>query len=586
MKKQLYRVKQLADQKVGRAEKTVLLTDDLQHVEKTVEKMKIACQNTTKKLVPCIQSNGIDVEKRRKKLAQMALAQSMIESANSLGNNSLFGIVLLQCGEIQAGLAAELANYDMEVDENVLSPLSKVLENEIPSIQSARKKLSKAGLDMDSLRTRYLNALKSSHGSRGDMMAAALKADQLKDNLESETASFQTYQDTLATEMLCFVAREHEMSEWIIKFLEAQQRYHYESLRMIQKVLPDLKTQVEQSMLRPVFGCSLEDHLKVNDREISFVIEECVLYLLDQATDVEGLFRIAGSAAKIKKLRAAFDAGIVDLNEFENDVHAVTGVLKQYLRELPDPLLTHELYEDWIKASNITERDARLQALWTICDRLPAANKVNLRYLICFLKKIADNSEVNKMSSSNIAIVIAPNVLWDCSDNSGMNVLHTGNTTTIFDSLIQHCDWFFPEGVNFIRRDTENFGGHVSSDWKTSSNETSPSDEPSMTGNFLSEVSELLDFPTSTTTATTPYNLLDDSEPLKDTSKKSESEQEFTDTRKVIVPPLPIRPPPSLPPRGDREPTSKPYAGHKPSASMPSYPSSPPPPIPSKPKIS
>ena len=40
-------------------------------------------------------------------------------------------------------------------------------------------------------------------------------------------------------------------------------------------------------MFRPVFGCSLEDHLRVNDREIAFVIEECILYLLDCGLDVE-----------------------------------------------------------------------------------------------------------------------------------------------------------------------------------------------------------------------------------------------------------------------------------------------------------
>ena len=44
---------------------------------------------------------------------------------------------------------------------------------------------------------------------------------------------------------------------------------------------------LDESMFRPVFGCSLEDHLRVNDREIPFVIEECVLYLLENALDVE-----------------------------------------------------------------------------------------------------------------------------------------------------------------------------------------------------------------------------------------------------------------------------------------------------------
>lgn len=55
MKKQFYRVKQLADQRVGRAEKTEILTEDLQHVEKTVDKIKHACQTTNKRLAASMQ---------------------------------------------------------------------------------------------------------------------------------------------------------------------------------------------------------------------------------------------------------------------------------------------------------------------------------------------------------------------------------------------------------------------------------------------------------------------------------------------------------------------------------------------------
>jgi len=570
MKKQLYRVKQLADQKVGRAEKTELLSEDLQHVEKTVEKIKLACHSTAKKLIPCVQSSGADIEKRKKKLPQMSLGQSMIESAHALGENSLLGLVLRQCGEAHCCLAGELANCDMDIDENVLAPLTKVLEDDIPSIQTAKKKLSKAGLDMDSLRTRWLNAVKTSQGARGDMVAAAAKADTLKEDLDAESALFHTYQDTLATEMLSFVAKEHALSSWVTKLLEAQERYHYESLKIIQKILPNLQTQVDESMFRPVFGCSLEDHLRVNDREIAFVIEECVLHLLENGLNVEGIFRLAGSAAKIKRLKASFDAGIVDLNEFENDVHAVTGILKQYLRELPQPLLTFELYDDWIKAASITERDVRLQALWTVCDRLPHANKVNLRYLVCFFAKVAENSEINKMSSSNIAIVLAPNLIWSEADDGGMNVFQTSNTTSILDSLIQHAEWFFPNGVVYSKRE---------SNLSPISNSSPPAvepteEEPSFSGSLLSEVSQLLDLPASTTMGLLPEN------PPAETSESPSHE-----IKQKAAPPLPSRPPPALPPRGDAAGVNKPYTGHRTSQSAPP-PTTPPPFVPkTKPKL-
>ena len=67
----------------------------------------------------------------------------------------------------------------------------------------------------------------------------------------------------------------------------------------------------------------------------------------------QGIFRIAGGAAKMKKFRALVGAGVTDLLSYDaqDDIHAVAGTLKQYLRELPDPLLTQELHSEWVACS-------------------------------------------------------------------------------------------------------------------------------------------------------------------------------------------------------------------------------------------
>lgn len=122
MKKQFYRVKQLADQRVGRAEKTEILTEDLQHVEKTVDKIKHACQVTNKRLAASMQGTGMDLEKRLRKLHQTALAQSMLESGQQLGDGSLLGEVMQRAGDVQSSLARELAEYEMQVEQDVLAP--------------------------------------------------------------------------------------------------------------------------------------------------------------------------------------------------------------------------------------------------------------------------------------------------------------------------------------------------------------------------------------------------------------------------------------------------------------------------------
>uniref|UniRef100_A0A8D0EUE3 Rho-GAP domain-containing protein n=1 Tax=Strix occidentalis caurina TaxID=311401 RepID=A0A8D0EUE3_STROC len=106
--------------------------------------------------------------------------------------------------------------------------------------------------------------------------------------------------------------------------------------------------------------------------------------LLECGMQEEGLFRVAPSASKLKKLKASLDCCVVDVQEYSADPHAIAGALKSYLRELPEPLMTFELYEEWIQASNIPEQEKRLQALWSACEKLPKANYNNIRYLIKF----------------------------------------------------------------------------------------------------------------------------------------------------------------------------------------------------------
>lgn len=62
----------------------------------------------------------------------------------------------------------------------------------------------------------------------------------------------------------------------------------------------------DQHSTKPVYGCPLEEHLQATGREIAFVIETCVSILYHEGLEEEGLFRIAGSAAKLKKLKVCF----------------------------------------------------------------------------------------------------------------------------------------------------------------------------------------------------------------------------------------------------------------------------------------
>ncbi|XP_035417792.1 rho GTPase-activating protein 44-like [Cygnus atratus] len=156
MKKQFNRMRQLANQTVGRAEKTEVLSEDLLQVEKRLELVKQVSHSTHKKLTACLQGQqGVDADKRSKKLPLTTLAQCLMEGSAVLGDDSLLGKMLRLCGEAEDKLAQELIQFELQVERDVIEPLFVLAEVEIPNIQKQRKHLAKLVLDMDSSRTRW-----------------------------------------------------------------------------------------------------------------------------------------------------------------------------------------------------------------------------------------------------------------------------------------------------------------------------------------------------------------------------------------------------------------------------------------------
>ncbi|XP_053903718.1 rho GTPase-activating protein 44 isoform X8 [Malaclemys terrapin pileata] len=478
MKKQFNRMRQLANQTVGRAEKTEVLSEDLLQVEKRLELVKQVSHSTHKKLTACLQGQqGVDADKRSKKLPLTTLAQCLMEGSAILGDDSLLGKMLKLCGEVEDKLAQELIHFELEVERDVIDPLFVLAEVEIPNIQKQRKHLAKLVLDMDSSRTRWQQSAKSS-GLSSNLQPSGAKADALREEMEEAAnrveicrtnkghtqgttdhpkianwrgSDAELLKDQLSADMYNFVAKEIDYANYFQTLIEVQAEYHRKSLALLQNVLPQIKAQQEAWIEKPSFGKPLEEHLAVSGREIAFPIEACVTMLLECGMQEEGLFRVAPSASKLKKLKAALDCCVVDVQEYSADPHAIAGALKSYLRELPEPLMTFELYDEWIQASNIQDQDKRLQALWNACEKLPKANYNNIRYLIKFLAKLTEYQDANKMTPSNVAIVLGPNLLWPQAEGNITEMMTTVSLQIvgIIEPLIQHADWFFPGDIEF-----------------------------------------------------------------------------------------------------------------------------------------
>lgn len=170
--------------------------------------------------------------------------------------------------------------------------------------------------------------------------------------------------------------------------------------------------------VRHVFGAPLAEAVRYNppvdvDVPLPSVVYRCIQYLEAQnAILEEGIFRLSGSNVVIKQLRERFNnEGDINLvtDEHFYDIHAVASLLKLYLRELPTSILTRDLHLEFMSTTTeITDKSEKMVALGELCQRLPQANATLLKYLIAFLIRIINNSDVNKMTVRNVGIVFSP----------------------------------------------------------------------------------------------------------------------------------------------------------------------------------
>lgn len=169
--------------------------------------------------------------------------------------------------------------------------------------------------------------------------------------------------------------------------------------------------------LRQVFGATLAEAVRFNapvdvNVPLPAVVYRCIQYLeAKNAISEEGIFRLSGSNLVIKQLRERFnnegDINLVTDGQY-HDIHAVASLLKMYLRELPSTILTNDLRTQFIAAIEIPDQKEKLATLSELVERLPQANATLLKYLISFLIRIIDHSDVNKMTVRNVGIVFSP----------------------------------------------------------------------------------------------------------------------------------------------------------------------------------
>jgi Rho GTPase-activating protein RGD1 len=123
----------------------------------------------------------------------------------------------------------------------------------------------------------------------------------------------------------------------------------------------------------------------------------------------------------------------------------VTTLLKHFLRDLPDPLLTCANYNSFLTAAKIDDDIVRRDSLHAIVNDLPDPNYATLRQLALHLHKIAEHSAQNRMTPSNLAIVFGPTLMRQRGEPSAEDVRDAAWQSKVVETIILNTYQIFDD---------------------------------------------------------------------------------------------------------------------------------------------
>ena len=208
--------------------------------------------------------------------------------------------------------------------------------------------------------------------------------------------------------------------------------------RSLQSNLPPLK---------PVFGVSLNDLYARDGTAVPLIVYQCFQAVELFGLDMEGIYRLSGSANHISHMKAVFDndSSQVDFTNPENfyhDVNSVAGLVKQFFRDLPDPLFTTQFYQQFVDAARFDDDIQRRDSMHALINSLPDAHYATLRAIILHLNKIQEHYTQNRMNAGNLAICFGPTLM---GANSGGSIADAGWQVRVVETILNNTFQIFDD---------------------------------------------------------------------------------------------------------------------------------------------
>ncbi|XP_077947922.1 rho GTPase-activating protein 15 isoform X13 [Gasterosteus aculeatus] len=206
---------------------------------------------------------------------------------------------------------------------------------------------------------------------------------------------------------------------------------------------PPLQALQEKGLIKDqVFGCRLEMLCEREKSTVPRFVRLCTDAVEKRGLDADGIYRVSGNLAVIQKLRFLVDHEEklnLDQSEWE-DIHVVTGALKLFFRELPEPLVPFGFFNDIVETVKMTDHMDRVDRLKCLVLNMPPPNHDTLQFMCCHLKRVLERSGTNRMTTQNIGIVFGPTLMRPERDNGNMavNMVYQNQAVELILSEFDH----------------------------------------------------------------------------------------------------------------------------------------------------
>ncbi|KAF7660885.1 hypothetical protein LDENG_00273140 [Lucifuga dentata] len=161
---------------------------------------------------------------------------------------------------------------------------------------------------------------------------------------------------------------------------------------------------------KSVFGVPLIVHVQRCGFPLPLCLQQALSHLRKHCLDQVGLFRKSGVKSRIQALRQQCELSPDSVSYDEQSAYDVADMVKQFFRDLPEPLLTSKLGETFLHIYQYVPKEQRLQAVRAAILLMPDENREALQMLLYFLRDVTSLVEENQMTPMNLAVCLGPSL--------------------------------------------------------------------------------------------------------------------------------------------------------------------------------